>query len=239
MTIAHPPLTINATDGGSFDAYVSLPDTDMPVGAIVVIQEIFGVNAVMRDICDQLAQAGFIAVCPDLFWRQKPGIQLTDKSEEEWAQAFELYKGFDVGLGVIDLKATVKAVREMDVCTGKVGTLGYCLGGRLAFLMACRSDTDCNVSYYGVALDEHLNEADNIMQPLLMHVAEKDKFVPPAAQQKIVERFRESNLVQVNVYEGQDHAFARVGGEHYDAEAARLANFRTVDFLATYLGHEE
>lgn len=239
MSITHPSLTVTAADGGTFDAYVSMPDTDMPVGAIVVIQEIFGVNAVMRDICDQLAQTGFIAVCPDLFWRQKPGIQLTDKTEEEWAQAFDLYKGFDVGLGVIDLKATVKAVREMDGCTGKVGTLGYCLGGRLAFLMACRSDTDCNVSYYGVALDEHLNEADNIMQPLLMHVAEKDKFVPPAAQQKIVERFRDSNLVQVNVYEGQDHAFARVGGEHYDPEAARLANFRTADFLATYLGHEE
>lgn len=238
MTITHPNLTVTAADGGTFDAYVSMPDSDMPVGAVVVIQEIFGVNAVMREICDQLAQAGFIAVCPDLFWRQKPGIQLTDKSEAEWAQAFDLYKGFDVDLGIIDLKATVAAARELDGCTGKVGTLGYCLGGRLAYLMACRSDTDCNVSYYGVAIDENLSEADNIMQPLLMHVAEKDKFVPPAAQQKIVDRFKDSNLVQVNIYEGQDHAFARTGGEHYDAESARLANFRTADFLATYLGRE-
>lgn len=238
MTITHPKLTITAPDGGTFDAYVSMPNTDMPAGAVIVIQEIFGVNAVMREICDELARTGYIAVCPDLFWRQEPGIQLTDKSEAEWARAFELYKGFDLGLGIIDLKATLDTVRNMDGCSGKVGTLGYCLGGRLAFLMACRSDADCSVSYYGVAIDENLAESDNIMQPLLMHVAEKDKFVPPAAQQKIIDRFKDSSLVQVNIYEGQDHAFARVGGDHYDAEAARLANTRTADFLATYLGND-
>lgn len=238
MTTAHPRLTITAPDGGTFDAYVSMPDTDMPAGAVIVIQEIFGVNNVMRDICDQLARTGYIAVCPDLFWRQEAGVQLTDQSEAEWAKAFDLYKGFNVDLGVIDLKATLDSVRNMEGCSGKVGTLGYCLGGRLAFLMACRSDSDCNVSYYGVAIDGHLSESENIMQPLLLHVAEKDKFVPPEAQHKIIDRFKTSHLVQVNVYEGQDHAFARVGGEHYDAEAARLANIRTADFLATYLGHE-
>lgn len=235
MSITHPALTITAHDSGSFDAYVSMPETDMPVGAVIVIQEIFGVNAVMRNICDELAQSGYIAVCPDLFWRQQPGIQLTDQSDAEWQRAFELYKGFDVTLGVEDLKTTLAAVRRLDGCNGKVATLGYCLGGRLAYLMACRSDADCNVSYYGVAIDENLDEAGSITNPLLMHVAELDKFVPPAAQQKIVDTFKNNDHVQVNVYAGVDHAFARIGGAHYDAEAANLANFRTADFLAVQL----
>lgn len=238
MSITHPALTITAHDGGSFDAYVSMPETDMPVGAIVVIQEIFGVNAVMRNICDQLAQSGYIAICPDIFWRQEAGIQLTDKSDAEWQRAFELYKGFDVALGVEDLKTTLAAARRLDGCNGKVATLGYCLGGRLAYLMACRSAADCNVSYYGVAIDEHLNEAAQIGKPLLMHVAELDKFVPPEAQQKIVATFKNNDHVQVNVYPGVDHAFARTGGAHFDAEAAQLANFRTADFLAVHLGAE-
>lgn len=238
MPTVHPPMTITAHDGGSFSAYVSLPHTDMPAGAVIVIQEIFGVNQVMRSICDQLAQAGYIAVCPDLFWRQKPGIQLTDQSEAEWAQAFELYKGFDVDLGVKDLQSTLAATRLLEGCSGAVGTLGYCLGGRLAFLMACRSDADCNVSYYGVAIDEHLGEASDITAPLLLHVAEKDRFVSAEAQQKIIREFKDSTLVEVNVYEGADHAFARAGGEHYDAEAAKQANARTANFLASCLGSE-
>jgi carboxymethylenebutenolidase len=236
MTKPHAPLTVTATDGmGRFDAYVSYPDTDAPAGAIVVIQEIFGVNRVMRDICDGLARAGYIAVCPDLFWRQQPGIQLTDQTEAEWKRAFALYQGFDVDLGVEDLKATLAAARTLEGCSGRAGTIGYCLGGRLAFLMATRSDADCNVSYYGVALDEHLGEIDRIQKPLLMHVAALDKFVPAEARAKIVAALSPRPGVELHVYEGADHAFARQGGEHYDADAAKTANDRTAAFLARHL----
>lgn len=226
---------IEAHDGGSFGAYAVYPDTDLPAPAVVVIQEIFGVNAVMRGICDNLAHAGFIAVCPDLFWRQQPGIQLTDKSESEWQKAFELYKGFDVELGIEDIRSTLAFIRKDKDCTGKAGTMGYCLGGKLAYLMAARSDADCNVSYYGVGIEELLGEAKNIRRHLLMHIAEKDQFVPMAAQQKILSVLNPHKFVEIHVYTGVDHAFAREGGQHYDKEAARQANARTADFLATHL----
>jgi len=232
-------LKISASDGsGSFMAFVSLPETDVPAPAVVVIQEIFGVNANMREICQNLSQAGYIAVCPDLFWRQEPGVQLTDKTEGEWARAFELYKGFDVDRGVDDLKSTLATIRRDARCSGRVGNIGFCLGGKLSYLMATRSDADCSVSYYGVGIEDLVQECANIKKPLLMHIAEKDKFVLPAAQEKILVAVKENPRVTAHVYIGLDHAFARIGGQHYDAEAARLANARTADFLATYLADE-
>lgn len=228
-------ITIEAHDGGSFSAYVARPAGQGPFPAIVVIQEIFGINAVMRGICDNLAKEGYIAVCPDLFWRQEPDIQLTDKTEADWKRAFELFAGFDVDLGVEDLKSTLVAARTLDGTTGKAGTIGYCLGGKLAFLMATRSDADANVSYYGVGLDEMLGEAGNIHKPLLMHIAEKDKFVPPEAREKIVSTLLNKPGITLHVYQGVDHAFARVGGEHYDAPMAETANDRTRRHLKAFL----
>lgn len=228
-------IEIQSHDGGSFSAYVAYPESDLPAGAIVVIQEIFGINAGMRTICDNLAMAGFIAIAPDLFWRQQPGIQLTDKSEAEWSRAFELYQGFDVDLGIEDLKTTLAHIRKDAHCTGKAGTMGYCLGGKLAFLMSSRSDADCNVSYYGVGIQDMLDEAGNIKHQLLMHIAEKDKYVPIAAQQKILNALNKHENVEIHVYPDVDHAFAREGGQHYDKEAARMANARTADFMAQHL----
>lgn len=230
-------VTIRADDDtGSFSAYVRRPETDADAPCVIVIQEIFGVNAVMRGICDDLAKAGYIAVCPDLFWRQEPGIDITDKTEAEWKKAFSLYEGFDIDLGVADLKATLAEARRMDGCSGRAATMGFCLGGKLAFLMAAKSDADCNVSYYGVGIDALVDtHVAGIRNPLLMHIAEKDKFVPLPAQHKIITALKDNDHVQVNVYPGVDHAFARPGGAHYDAEAAHLANSRTADFLAVHL----
>lgn len=225
-----PEITIKSADGGSFMAYVAKPKAT-PAPVIVVIQEIFGVNQVMRDICDDLASDGFITVCPDLFWRQEPGIQITDQTEAEWARAFELFNGFDVEKGVSDLVETIKTARSLDGSNGKVGTMGFCLGGKMAYLMATRSDADCNVSYYGVGIQDLLGEAARIRNPLLMHIAALDKFVPKEAQEKILTGLKDHPKVEAHVYPGVDHAFARVGGEHYDKEAATLAHQRTAAFL--------
>lgn len=230
-----PTLHIQAQDGsGEFSAYVAKPTQDN-APALLVIQEIFGVNQVMRDICDDFAKQGYLAICPDLFWRQEPDIQLTDKTQAEWDKAFELMNGFDVDKGVEDLKATLATIRNHENCTGKAGSIGYCLGGKLAFLMATRSDADCNVSYYGVGLNELVGEKENITKPLLMHVAEKDQFVPKDAQAVMEEHLKDHDNIDYNLYEGVDHAFARVGGDHYDAEAAALANGRTKTFLEMHL----
>ncbi len=230
-------ITIKSKDGGTFSAYVAGAEEGKGGTApvVVVIQEIFGVNGVMRAICDGLAYQGYVAVCPDLFWRQEPGIQITDQTEEEWKRAFELFNGFDVDKGVEDIAATIDHMRGFDGTNGKVGTVGYCLGGKLAFLAATRTDSDCNVSYYGVGLDEMLGEADKIKNPLLMHIAELDKFVPPEAQKKIIDTLSSIDQVEIYHYQGVDHAFARIGGEHYDENAAREANLRTADFLARFL----
>lgn len=227
--------TINAKDGsGSFSAYVAMP-AKTPAPAIVVIQEIFGVNADMRAKCDALAAQGYVAIAPDLFWRQEPNVDITDKSEAEWKKAFALFNGFDVNKGVEDLAATLETVRSMPECNGKAGAVGYCLGGKLAYLMAARTSIDAAVGYYGVALDTLLGESANIKNPLMLHMAELDKFVPAEARDKIVNHFKDNAVVTTHVYMGVDHAFARQNGEHYDGNAAKTANTRTDEFFAKNL----
>lgn len=224
-------ITIQASDGsGSFTGYLAEPANGKGAG-ILVIQEIFGVNKVMRDICDDLARQGYFALCPDLFWRQEPGVDITDKTKEEWDKAFALLNGFNVDKGIDDLKAGLAALRKVPGCTGKAGAVGYCLGGRLAYLMACRSDSDATVGYYGIYLQNHLDEAKSIRKPLMLHMANEDKFVPKEAQAQIKEGLKGRPLVTLHEYAGQDHAFARVGGEHYDKAAADLANQRTAEFF--------
>jgi carboxymethylenebutenolidase len=228
-------ITIQASDGsGSFMAYLAEPTSGKGAG-ILVIQEIFGVNQVMREICENLAAQGYFALCPDLFWRQEAGVNITDKSQAEWDKAFKLFNGFDLDKGIDDLKASLAVLRKLPGCTGKAGTVGYCLGGRLAYLMACRSDVDAAVGYYGVALTDHLSEIGNIRKPLMMHMANKDKFVPKEAQDQIRAAFQKQPLITLHEYPDCDHAFARVGGEHFDKNAADLANQRTAEFFGKHL----
>ena len=227
--------TTITTKDGTFGAYVARP-TKTKAPAVVVIQEIFGVNAVMRDITDGLAAQGYLAICPDLFWRIEPGIDITDKSEAEWKRAFELFNAFDVEAGVEDIAATIAHIRKDAGCDGKVGAVGYCLGGQLAFLTACRTDADACVSYYGVGLENRVAEAEKLTHPLLMHIAEEDQFVPKAAQAVILAALKDHPQIQIHTYPGCDHAFAREGGEHFDEAAARLANGRTLQFFQKELG---
>jgi carboxymethylenebutenolidase len=226
-------VTIKGRDG-SFKAYVGVPRTT-PAPGIVVAQEIFGVNQVMRDTCDWLAGQGFLAVCPDLFWRIEPGIDITDKTKAEWDRAFELFGLFDVDKGIADLKETLAQLRSHKACNGKAGSVGYCLGGKLAFLMATRTDSNCNVGYYGVGLGDLLGEAGKIEKPLLLHIAEKDRFSSAEEIAKVREGLKGNRQVTIELYKGQDHAFARSGGEHYDAASAKLANERTINFFKEHL----
>lgn len=227
-------IDIVATDGGTFGAYLSLPET-RPAPAIIIIQEIFGVNQVMRDLTNSFAALGYVAICPDLFWRQQPGVDLTDKSQADWDRAFALLQGFDIDLGIADLAATLNTVRAHEACTGAVATIGYCLGGKLAYLMAARGDADCNIGYYGVDLVSFIGEATAIARPLMLHVAEDDAFVPQAAQAKVAAALAPNPNATIHTYPGVDHAFARVGGEHFNQAAADLADQRTRDFLTANL----
>jgi carboxymethylenebutenolidase len=228
-------VAIRAADGGSFSGYLATPKAGKGPG-IVVIQEIFGVNAVMRQITDGLAGQGFTAFCPDLFWRFKPGIQISDKTEAEWKLAVGYFQRFDVDQGVNDLKAALATLRQHPACGTKVGAVGFCLGGKLAYLMATRTDVDCSVGYYGVGIQDALDEAKNLKHPLLLHIAGKDEFVPPPAQEKIRAGLKGNAQVTIYDYPNCGHAFARPGGAHWDQAAADQAGKRSLEFFRRHLG---
>jgi carboxymethylenebutenolidase len=230
-------IKLKAADGaGEFSAFVWEPKDQRPAGAVVVIQEIFGVNDALRATAANLAEMGFIAVAPDLFWRQEPGVDLTDKTEAEWKKAFALMNGFDQDKGVEDLKVALNAARMLPGSNGKAGTIGFCLGGRLAVMMATRSDADVNISYYGVGLDGLVPEFDNIEAPLLMHIAEKDEYCPPEVVEAVLDGAEDNEFIDAFVYPDVHHAFARVNGVHYDARAATIANGHSTELLAEVLG---
>ena len=217
---------------GSFKAYVARP-SGTPKGAVVAVQEIFGVNAVMRGKADWLAREGFLAIAPDLFWRIKPGIELTDQTDAEWKQAIDHMNALDKNASVRDVAATVAHARSMG--PSKAGVMGYCMGGYIAFLAACRTDTDATVCYHGGGIHTALGEAGGIKKPVMLHNPMKDAFIPVEALNQIRETLAPNPLVTVHEYAEQDHAFTREGGKHYDAAATELANSRTIAFFNQYL----
>jgi len=226
-------ITINGPDG-SFAGYLAVPAAGRGAG-IVVIQEIFGINGAMRAAADALAADGFFALVPDLFWRLEPGVELTDKTDAEWQRAFDLMRRFDAKAGVGDIQTTINHLRALPGCNGKVGAVGYCLGGLLAYLTAARTDSDVSVGYYGVNIQTMLDEAKTIKKPLMLHIAAKDEYTPPEAQEKIVAGLAANPLVSVYRYPEMNHAFARPGGKHYDQANADLANSRSATFFRQYL----
>ena len=225
-------VKINLNDD-YFDGYLARPNGTAK-GGIVVIQEIFGVNADIKATADWLAGEGYLALAPDLFWRQERNVSLTDGSEDEWQKAFALMNGYDGDEGVADIQATIDYLRGAGCA--KVGTIGFCLGGRMVYLAACRTNGDAHASYYGVGIQDLLDEAQNISAPTLIHIAGEDEFVPKQAQAAIADSLADHDKAEVHIYEGQDHAFARHNGMHFDAAASELAHGRTLQIFASALG---
>jgi carboxymethylenebutenolidase len=220
--------------GGTFAAYIARPKTSR-APAVVVLQELFGVNADIRKTCDELAEQGFIAVAPDLFWRQEPGVDLSVTSEADWQHGVRLYQAYDRDAGATDVKDTANAVAKLPDCTGKVAVLGYCLGALMTYLTAVRYGVDAAVAYHGGDTDKYLGEVDGLNAPLLMHLAEEDEFISKAAQAEIKAALAKKPNTTVYSYPGQNHAFSRHDGTHYNAAAAALANRRTSEFLRQQL----
>jgi carboxymethylenebutenolidase len=234
-------LTIHVPDG-SFACYVARPPSGAaPAPVIVVIQEIFGVNAGIRGIADSYAAKGYIAVCPDLFWRAAPGLDLSESSAGDWARGFALYSAYDLQRGVADIAATVAAARGLDGASGKVGVTGYCLGGLLTFLAAADPATDAAaaadafVAYYGGATEKYLDRASRIQRPLLYHLAGEDEYIGKLAQATIHVVLDRHEQVELHDYPGRNHAFARPGGSHFHAADAALANGRSDAFFQRHL----
>jgi carboxymethylenebutenolidase len=218
----------------SFLAYCARPSGE-PRAAIVVIQEIFGVNPGIRQKCDRLAADGYLALAPDLFWRVERGVELDPDVPEQFQQALKLMGQFDQDQGVADIEATIRHARK-ELGVPKVGVVGYCLGGRLAFMVAARTDADASVGYYAVGVDTLLREKHAIAHPLLLHLAGADHFVPPPAQQAMHEGLDDHPKVTLHDYPGEDHGFATEMGQRRSEAAAELADSRTAAFFAENLG---
>lgn len=224
-------VTLDEEHGRSFKAYLVTPERS-PAPAVLLLQEIFGVNGFMRDVAQEFANAGYLAVVPDLFWRQEAGVELDPLSEADRQKAMQLFKQMSEDMAVRDAVAAMTFVRELPECNGKIATVGYCMGGKLAYLMAVRSSIDAAVSYYGVGIQAALSEARAVNKPLMLHLAGEDHLCPRECQSAITQALAPlAPLVTTHVYPAVGHAFARVGSPAFDGQAARTANERTLALL--------
>lgn len=225
---------IGGTDDKPFNGYLVTPEVT-PAPAVVVLQEILGITAFIDDVCHMLAEAGFVALAPDLFWREEPGLVLDGTDDRQVARGRAAMQAIGLETMAADSLATIRIARGLVECSGKVGAVGYCLGGNLAYSMAMEKDCDAAVSYYGTRMHERLDLADKVTQPLLLHIATADGLCPPEAQARIKAALGPRSNVTIFDYEGAGHAFAREGGMHYDPEATKLADKRTIDFFEKHL----
>lgn len=219
----------------SFDAYRADP-AGAPKAAIVVIQEIFGVNPGIRQKCDRLAEAGYLAIAPDLFWRIAPRTELDPDVPEQMQRALDMIPRFDQDRGVADIEAAIRYARAQLTGGGKVGCVGYCLGGRLAFMAAARTDVNASVGYYPVGIPDLLREANAIAHPVMLHIAGADHFVDADTQAKMHGGLDDHPKVTLHDYPGEDHGFAAEIGDRRSSEAADLADGRTMALFAEALG---
>ena len=227
-------VTIPTLEGdASFGGYIARPEGPARA-AIIVIQEIFGVNPGIRRKCDKLAAEGYVALAPDLFWRLEPGVELDPDVEAEFKAALDLMGKFDQDQGIRDIQAAINYLRAEEG-TAKVGCVGYCLGGRLAYMTAARTDISASVGYYGVGIDGLLGEKHAIAHPLMLHIPTADGFVPPETQKAMHEGLGDHPKVTLHDYEGLDHGFATEMGERRREDAANLADERTAAFFAEHL----
>ena len=229
-------VQIATLDGDhSFNAWLAEPE-GTPKGAIVVIQEIFGVNEGIRRKADHWASLGYIGIAPDLFWRLEPGVELDPDVPEQFQQALGLMQRLDQDKAIADIEACIRDARRRLAEGGRVGAVGYCLGGRLAFMTSTRTDIDASVAYYGVGLEGLMGEKHAIARPLLLHIAGADHFVTPDKQALIHEGLDDHPKVRIEDYPGEDHGFAAEMGNRRSEEAARLADSRTEAFFAEHVG---
>jgi carboxymethylenebutenolidase len=226
-------IDIPATDGtGSFKGWLALPASGKGPG-LVVGQEIFGVNENMRNVAEMYAEEGYVALVPDLFWRLQPGVDL-GYTDAEFQQALGYLGRFDIDLAVNDIAAAMAVLRAMPQVSGPaIGYVGFCMGGKLAYLTAARTDVACAVGYYGMGIEDCLDEAANIRGKLVLHFGGNDAYCDADARARIISALPES---EIYVYPGVDHAFARVGGMHFDKSATMMAHGRTIAALKATIG---
>ncbi|MDO8419547.1 MAG: dienelactone hydrolase family protein [Rubrivivax sp.] len=215
-----------------YAGYLATPPAGRGPG-LVLFQEIFGVNEHIRALAEQYALDGFTVLAPDIFWRQAPRVELGyEGAERERARA--LMQAYAAADAPGDIVASVQALRARPEVTGRVGAIGYCMGGRFAWLAAAAAGVDAAVAYYGGGIQTQLDRAPGIACPLQFHYAERDEHIPLEA----VERVRQATVGQgaeLHVYPGATHGFNCWARASYHAPSAAMAHGRTLAFLARHL----
>ncbi|KVG26987.1 dienelactone hydrolase family protein [Burkholderia ubonensis] len=221
------------TGNDSFGGYLALPRRGKGP-AVIIVQEIFGVNAHIRSVADQYAADGYVALAPDVFWRTQPRIELAYEGADR-DKGIELLRKTDVNLAVADIAAAADLLRTRPEADGKVAAIGYCFGGRLAYLAAATGKIDAAVAYYGGGIQNALDVAGKVTQPILFHYAENDHAIPLAAVDQVKAAFAGRDNAAFHLYPGAEHGFNCAERASYNQRAAALAHGRTLTFLAEHL----
>lgn len=233
MSVTSRWIDIPTSGGDKYPGYLALPKAGKGP-AVIIIQEIFGVNGHIRSVADQYALAGYVALAPDIFWRSEPRVELGYEGADR-DKGIAIMQKTDVDLVVTDLAAAAAALRAMPEVTGNVAAIGYCFGGRLAYLSAARGSVDVAVSYYGGGIQNLLDEAAKIRVPIQFHYAELDAGIPLDAVERVKASFAGRDDVEFHLYPGAHHGFNCPDRSAYDQHASALALGRTLTFLGAHL----
>lgn len=226
-------VDVPAADGRSFGAFVALPPAGSGPG-LLLLQEIFGVNAHIRGVAQQYAQDGFVVLAPDLFWRQQRRVELGYEGEDR-ERALSMMKALQPAELAADVRDSVAALRALPEAQGrKAGALGYCLGGRLAYLAAATTGVDAAVAYYGGGIQDQLALAPQVQCPMQFHYAGQDPAIPPEAVQA-VQAAMAGRDAEFHLYPEAKHGFNCWDRAAYDPASAALAHGRSLQFLAQAL----
>ena len=226
-------IEITAADGQSFAAYLALPKT-VPAPGLIVLPEVFNTNDHIRAVADGYAEEGYLVIAPDVYFRQEAGAYMS-YTDEGRTKAQSLRSQLDTDQYARDLGDTIAFLRGRNDCTGKVGVMGFCLGGKFTYLSSVRHPIDAAVGYYGVQIDEHLDEADALRCPLVLHFAEFDPHVPAETVTAVEARIGDWQNVEIYIYPGTEHGFNRIGYEPYNEGQATIARKRTLEHFAVHL----
>ncbi len=227
-------LSLAAADGQRFNAYLAKPESGSGPG-VLVLQEIFGVNSHIRAVCDRYAEEGYFALAPDIFWRLEPGVQL-GYGDTDRTRGIALARRLDIELALKDLGAALGTLRSLPGASGRAGVVGYCFGGRLAWLTAARTDVDVAIAYYGGGIENHAGEARAIKCPLMMHWGADDAAIPAAARETVRAALAGHDRAACHVYTGAGHGFNCDQRPSYDRFSARLALSNTLGLLHETIG---